>query len=106
MAAPIHVNAENYAAEIESFDGGVLIDFWADWCMPCKMMAPVFEAVSAARDDVKFVKINVDEAPQYAIQFGIDSIPAFVAVRGGKAVDKTVGYQDEEKLMNFVEDNL
>ena len=102
----IYVNEKNFAEEIETAKGAVIADFWAEWCMPCKMMAPVFEALSAEEPDVKFCKINVDETPALAVRFGIDSIPAFVMFRDGKVIGKTVGYQDEGKLKAFLEANL
>ncbi|MBQ7254895.1 MAG: thioredoxin [Oscillospiraceae bacterium] len=101
-----HISQDTFAAEIANYEGAALIDFWADWCMPCKMMAPTFEALAEKRADVKFCKINVDENPALAMQFGIDAIPAFVLVKGGKAIDKAVGVMSEQQLADFLEKNV
>ena len=106
MSEPIHVSLDFFAAEVESFPGTVLIDFWAEWCMPCRMMAPIFEDLAKSRDDAKFCKVNVDENPDLAMKFGIDAIPAIVAVKGGRYLDKSVGYTDRDKLESFLEENL
>ena len=106
MKEPIHVDLSNFEKEIQTAKGAVLADFWAEWCMPCQMMAPVFAAVCQKYENVKFCKINVDEAPELATRYGIDSIPAILAIRDGAVVDTTVGYQDEAALSRFVESAL
>lgn len=106
MSEPIHVTQETFAAEVESYSGTVLIDFWAEWCMPCRMMAPIFEDLAKSRDDAKFCKVDVDANPNLAMKFGIDAIPAIVAVKNGKYLDKSVGYTDRDKLESFLEANL
>ena len=101
-----YLTAENFEQEVMQSDRPVLIDFWADWCMPCRRMAPVFEELAGEREDVKFCKVNVDEAPQLAMQFRIDSIPAFALVKNGTFEDFTVGVMEKERLNKFLEDNL
>ncbi len=101
-----HVTQATFEQEVKNHAGAVMIDFWAEWCMPCKMMAPTFEALADKREDVKFCKVNVDEAPGLAMTFGIDAIPAFVLVKDGAAIDKAVGVMDGTQLEAFLEANL
>ena len=101
-----HVTQATFEQEVKNCVGAVLIDFWADWCMPCRMMAPTFEALAESRTDVKFCKVNVDEDPGLAMAYGIDAIPAFVLVKGGAAIDKAVGVMASTQLEAFLEANL
>jgi thioredoxin 1 len=97
--ATIHVDDKNFEDEVLKSDIPVIVDFFAEWCGPCKMMGPIFEEVSTKFDGkVKFVKLNVDEAPETAEKFGVMSIPTLITFKGGKDVDTLVGLQDEESL--------
>ena len=81
----------------------VLLDFWAPWCGPCRMVAPIVEEIAAEREDILLGKINVDEERELAMQFGVSSIPTLVVMKDGKAVAQAIGYRpkaDIEKLLD------
>lgn len=86
----------NFANETES--GVCVVDFWASWCGPCRMLAPVMEELEAERPDVKFFKVNVDDESDLAAMFGISSIPAVFRIDDGKAVARHIGYADKATL--------
>ena len=97
--AILHIEDTNeFEAEILDEKGKVLVDFWASWCGPCMMMAPVLEQLAEKYPDVKVAKVNVDEVQQPAVQFGIDSIPAFLLFEDGKVTKKAVGAMPLEAL--------
>ena len=88
----IKITKDNFEAEVVRADRPVLVDFWATWCGPCRMLAPVIAEVAEERKDVvKVGKVNVDEEPELAAQFGIMSIPAVLLFKNGKAVANSVG---------------
>ncbi len=97
--AIVHIeNAADFQPEVLAAKGKVLVDFWASWCGPCMMMAPVLEQLDEKYPDLKVVKVNVDAAQEPAVQFGIDSIPAFLLFEDGKVTKKTVGAMPLEAL--------
>ncbi len=95
----IHVTKENFNEVVK--EGTILLDFWANWCGPCRMLGPVLETLSE-EDNLVVGKVNVDEEEELSAQFGISSIPALFLVKDGKIVNKTVGYQPIEALREFV----
>lgn len=98
--AIVHVeDAKDFAPEVLAANGKVLVDFWASWCGPCMMMAPVLEQLAEARPELKIVKVNVDAAQEPALQYGIDSIPAFLLFENGQVVKKTVGAMPMDALI-------
>ena len=98
-----HLTEKNFEEEVLNFDGKVLIDFWATWCGPCKMMAPVVEQIaSEISGNVKVGKVDVDENSELAVKYGIMSIPTFIIFENGNPVKTLVGMQDKETLLNLV----
>ncbi len=100
--AVMHVTKENFETEVLQSEKPVLVDFWAGWCGPCKMVAPVLEEIAAEVADVKITKVNVDEQPELAQKFQVMSIPTMVLIKEGKVVDTTVGAQPKEDLVRFI----
>lgn len=84
----IKLNSENFENEVLNYEGKVLIDFYADWCGPCRMLAPVIEDIAEERSDVKVCKINVDDENALAMSFQISSIPTIVIIEGGKIKER------------------
>lgn len=84
----------------------VVVDFYADWCGPCQMMAPVFEELSQEMEKVKFIKVNVDENSQLASQYGVFSIPTFLIFKNGQVIGQMVGAMSKEKLKEEIGQHL
>ena len=99
------INQNEFDAEVMQAKGLVVVDMYADWCGPCKMMAPVMDSLSEDYDDVKFVKVNVDNNPDLAAKFGVQSIPNFVFIKDGQKVDQVVGASDSESFEGIIERN-
>lgn len=101
--AILKITSENFEEEVINSKVPVLIDFWAGWCMPCKMMVPVLDEIEKdVEDTVKIGKINIDEEPELATRFGVMSIPTFIVFRDGKVADMTVGVQEKENLIKIL----
>ena len=98
----ITLTAQNYEMEVIASDKPVLIDFWASWCGPCRMLSPVVDEISDERDDIKVGKINVDEEPDLSKKFGIMSIPTLVVMDGGQIKNKSVGVIPKEKILEML----
>jgi thioredoxin 1 len=99
------VNGESFEQEVLSNERLVLVDFWAPWCGPCKMLAPLFEELNDEIDDVEFVKLNVDENPQQAARYRVASIPTLLAFKNGNIVGQLVGFRPKEEIRAFIEKN-
>ena len=94
----ITLTKENFEAEVLRSDKPVLVDFWATWCGPCRMVSPVVDEIAAERTDVKVGKINVDEQPELANQFGIMSIPTLMVFKDGKVAEQAVGVRPKAQI--------
>lgn len=100
-----HATDQNFASE--TAEGVVLVDFWAPWCGPCKMIAPVLEELDAEMGGkAKIVKVDVDDNQETASQFGIMSIPTLLVMKNGETVDKVVGFQPKEALVQLLNKHL
>ncbi len=103
----LEINNENFESEVKQSDIPVIVDFWAEWCGPCKMMAPVFEQLSSDFEGkLKFAKVNVDDNREVASQFGVRGIPCLVVVNKGSEVDRITGYAPKDVLKQKIEDIL
>ena len=92
--------------DVISRSGNVVVDFYADWCGPCKLLGPVLEKISKSYPDITFVKVNVDDNEQLAADFGIMSIPAVFMLKDGKPVNKFVGSLPESRIVNILEETF
>lgn len=96
-----HVTKENFEELVR--DRTVLLDFWAPWCGPCRMVAPILDEIAAEREDITVGKVNVDEQMELAMQFGVASIPTLVVLRNGKPVTTAVGYRPKADILALLE---
>ncbi len=97
----IKLTSQNFQKEVKESNKTVLIDFYADWCGPCKMMSPIIDEIAEeANNDIKVCKLNVDEASDVASEYGIMSIPTLIIFKNGVAVNTLVGLQDKETVLN------
>ena len=99
---PVMLTADNFNEEVLETSGLILIDCYADWCGPCKMMAPILEEIAEERQDVKVCKVNVDEQPAIAQAFQVSSIPLLIVVKDGSIVQQSVGYQPKESVLKLL----
>lgn len=97
-----HINENNFQEKVLNSGKPVLVDFYAAWCGPCSMQAPIIEKLSEEHSEFDFYKVDVDEAMGIAQQFGIQSIPTLMSFKNGRAIDVKVGLQDEESILNML----
>ena len=98
----ININKNNIQNEVMNTDKPVLLDFWASWCAPCRMVVPIIEEIASERPDIKVGKINVDEQPELASEFGIMSIPTLVVMKNGKIVQQVSGARPKEAILTMI----
>ena len=105
----IHANEETFEAEVIKFDGTAIVDFWAPWCGPCKMLGPIFEELSydyAGNTKIKFVKVNTDENMELSFKYKIRGIPCVKVFRNGEEIETSVGLVPKEVLDDLVKKHL
>lgn len=95
----ININKNNLRNEVLDSEKPVLLDFWAPWCGPCRMVSPIVDEIAAERGDIKVGKVNVDEQPELAAQFGVMSIPTLVVMKGGKVANQMVGARPKSQIL-------
>ena len=98
----IQVNKDNFQEVVLNSDKPVLVDFWASWCGPCRMVAPILEEIANERSDVKVCKINVDEEPELAGRYNVMSIPTLLVVREGQVVNQAVGARPKSQILSLL----
>lgn len=106
MSKVVHVSDHSWDQDVLQHEGLVLVDFWAEWCGPCKMIAPIIDQLSNEVLDVKVCKINVDENPATAFKYQISGIPTMLFFKGGKPVDQVIGFTSKDRLQTVIDRNL
>lgn len=101
--AVLTITKENFEKEVINSEQPVLLDFWASWCGPCRMVAPIIDEIAQEVADKKIGKVNVDEQPELAQAFGIMSIPTLLVFKGGKVVNKAVGVKPKQAILQMLE---
>lgn len=98
------ITKDNFDAEVRESDKTVLLDFWAEWCGPCRMVAPILSEIAEERPDVKVCKVNVDEEGELAASFGVQSIPTLIVIKNGKITSAEVGYRPKNDILAMLEE--
>ena len=98
----IHIDRNNFQSEVLDSDRPVLLDFWAPWCTPCRMVGPILDEIAGERSDIKVAKVNVDEQPELAGQFGVMSIPTLVVMQEGRIVQQAMGARPKAQILSML----
>ena len=99
----LNINKNNFVEEVMNSEKPVLVDFWASWCGPCRMVIPVVEKIAEEYPEYKVVKVNVDEEQELAAQFGVMSIPSLMVFKNGEVVNKSVGAKNKQQILAMLE---
>ena len=99
----IHIGKENFQELVVNAEKKVLLDFWAPWCGPCRMVLPVVEEIAEEREDIVVGKVNVDEQPELANQFGVMTIPTLIVFEGGQEIQRSVGAKNKKAILSMVD---
>ena len=102
----LNINKNNFVEEVMNSEKPVLVDFWASWCGPCRMVIPVVEKIAEEYPEYKVVKVNVDEEQELAAQFGVMSIPTLMVVKNGEVVNKSVGAKNKQQILKKLEEKM
>jgi thioredoxin 1 len=107
MGKEVVITQENFESEVVQSDKPVLVDFWAEWCMPCKMLGPIVEQIAEEHSDkIKVGKVDVDQAGEVATKFGIVSIPTLIIFKDGKPADQRIGAGSKQAIEEFISDYI
>jgi thioredoxin 1 len=107
MAHPVAISDSSFQSEVIDSDKPVLVDFWAEWCGPCKMIAPVLEGIADEyADSLKITKLDVDNNPKTSMKFGVMSIPTLLLFKNGEVVEKLIGFMPKERLLGKIKPHL
>ena len=98
----LSINKQNFQSEVLNSDKPVLLDFYADWCGPCRMVGPIVSEIADERNDIKVGKINVDAEPELAAQFGVSSIPMLAVIKNGEVVNSAVGARPKADILSLL----
>lgn len=98
----VNINSSNFQSEVIASDKTVLVDFWAPWCAPCRMVAPILDEIAAERPDIKIAKVNVDEEEELAVRFGVTSIPMLIVVKNGRITNQSVGAKPKAAILEML----
>ena len=98
----LNINRKNFQEEVLNSEKPVLLDFWAPWCGPCRMVVPIIEEIAEENEDIKVGKINVDEQSELAHQFNVMSIPTLVVIKNGQEVNRSVGAKSKEEILEMI----
>jgi len=101
--AVVNITNANFKQEVLESEKKVLVDFWAPWCGPCRMVSPIVEEIAGENDSIKVAKINIDDEPQLASQYGVMSIPTLMVFENGESVDKAVGARNKAFILQMLE---